>query len=1570
MITKQNTKDIYPLSPLQQGMFFHSLYDETSTAYFEQMSFHLRGDLNIGYIEKSLNELFKRHDILRTVFTQKTGKKLFQLVLKERTVDFYYEDISRKDNKGEYIETFKKEDKQRSFDLTRDVLMRLAIFQVDKAEYEFIWSHHHILMDGWCVGILVSEFFEIYNSFLENRSYQLPLVTPYRVYIDWLQKQDKTKAKNYWKSYLEGYEKKASVPKLKTKKSLDKGYKDAQVVLTLEKEKTAMLNHLAESNRVTLNIVTRAIWGILLGKYSDLQDVVFGAVVSGRPSEIEGVETMIGLFINTVPVRLRCKDDTPFDRFLQDVQEQDVESNSYHYLPLVDVQAQSTLKQDLLDHFIVFENYPRMDRVEGTSAGSENKNKNKNVASGFSNVNIYEQTNYDFFLMIIPGTQLTIRFKYNENQYNNRFVRRIANHFEQFINQVLLDDGIPIDELTLLSPEEKREILEKFNDTKADYPKEKTIHRLFEEQVEKSSEKIALMLEGQVLSYRKLNEKANQVARMLKRDCGVAAGDIVGICIHRSLEMIISIIGILKSGAACLPIDAKYPKERIGLIMNDSAMKALLKSAQLDLSSVQPHVVDVDGNMKKVLSYERENIENHRDAKELAYVIYTSGSTGRPKGVMLHHFGISNHMFTKINQLELDENDICCHNLSIGFVASIWQIFAPLVLGAQLHIYPEDIISSAYNLFRSVNNDNISVLEVVPSLMDTYLRLLESGEKKVDLSNLRILVLTGEKVLPSLVNRFYNIYSTYAIDLVNAYGQSEFSDDTLHYRLSAYTKVAIMPVGHPSFNTQVYVLDSKKRLQPVGVPGELYIGGHGLAVGYLNRTRLTVERFVPNPFIEGEKIFKTGDRVRWLPDGNIEFLGRVDNQVKIRGFRVELGEIESVLASHPLVEQVVVTARENKNEDKYLCAYYVSVSPKKGEETELKHFLSQKLPDYMVPAFLVQIEAVPLTPSGKIDRKSLPEPTPHVEEAYKAPRDEVEKRLVAIYSGVLNRDPNTIGTNANFFEQLGGDSLKVIMIISKIHRALEVEIPLMEFFEHPTIEWVAGFINGAQKTMFTPLVPTEKKEYYPLSSAQKRLFFMHQVKKNNTVYHVTQIVVLGGDLEIVELEETFRKLITRHECLRASFRLVEGEPVQQVQDNVDFTIEYFDLETEDPEEPIIRSFVRSFDLSQAPLLRVGLIHQHTHKQENIGSRYILMVDMHHIISDGTSIQILIKDFLVLFRGEELQPLKLHYKDYSEWQDREKENGKIREQEVYWLKKFDGELPVLYLPIDFPRPKIQSFEGHSLSFEIDEEKTRALEELAASMDVTLYMVLLAVLNIMVSKICHQEDVIIGTPVAGRRHADLENIVGMFANTLALWNQPSGHKSVTQFLEELRENTLEAFENQDFQWDELVQKLGKPKDPGRSPIFDVMFALETQNDQMEASKLVEFHQSLPSNAANAADYPNSSHAPGLVHMKTHNNTHFDLLLVGTKFFEKLVFLFEYSTRLFKEKTINAFGNYFKKIVDAVLQDPGRRIGDIEILNAEETAKLVEKIKNKKGALFAVNRNDQQQAKLEESEVDFDF
>jgi amino acid adenylation domain-containing protein len=945
----------------------------------------------------------------------------------------------------------------------------------------------------------------------------------------------------------------------------------------------------------------------------------------------------------------------------------------------------------------------------------------------------------------------------------------------------------------------------------------------------------------------------------------------------------------------------KLPDEEVlknipGIAFIKKEDKALLRETSRD-------IVFLDNIREMAAPYPRGNPLHVNQPGDLLYLISTSGSTGIPKSIMMEHRNLVNLLNFQLYETAVDFKRVL-QFASIGFDVSFQEIFSTLLAGGELYLIDRDTKQDVYRLLELIDRNQINVLYWPPA----YLKYIFSEEmhRARFPKSVQHIITAGEQLIITKSLREY--IKKAGIYVHNHYGPAETHVVTSLVLEPTGKIPELPPIGKPIDNTLIYILDENKNLKPIGTIGELYIAGSNLGRGYHRREELTARKFIPNPFVEGQFMYRSGDLARWLPDGNIEFIGRADHQVKIRGFRIELGEIETRLMEIDFIKEAVIVDYKDPDGEKYLCAYFVS--QKEVEVSEIKDILASDLADYMVPLYFVPLEKIPLTSNGKVDKKKLPLPEFKTNEIHVGPRNDVEMKLMAIWSDILGIDKG-IGIDANFFEW-GGHSLKATILITRIHQIFDVKLSLGEMFDQPTIRGLAALITESAADTFSSIEPVEKKEYYPLFSAQKRLYILQQMDPDSIAYNLPRVVMLEGEVEIGRLEKAFQELINRHESLRTSFHLIQNVPIQKTHQEVSVPLAYWEMEEEAARNKV-RTFIAHFDLKKAPLLRVGLIKigAHTH---------ILMVDLHHIITDGISNNVLLQDFNALYNGEGLAAIKLHYKDFSQWQNSAKEQQASQRQQEFWLQQFPGEPPVLNLPTDFPRARVQSFEGSSISFRIGKKNHHALRTLALKYDATLYMVLLALFNILLAKITSQEDIIIGTPVAGRRHKGLEKITGMFVNTLALRNFPTGARRVSAFLTDLRKRTLDAFDNQEYPFEELVEHVVVNRDLSRNPLFDTMFALHTVESQ-------------------PADEPGKGLAGFNIKPFRHESriNKFNLSLNAT-LGETLSLSFGYSTKLFKHETMERFITYFKTIMSAVLKDEMKKIAQIEIVSVEEKRLLL--------------------------------
>ncbi|MEK5408520.1 amino acid adenylation domain-containing protein [Paenibacillus sp. FSL W8-0439] len=1232
----------------------------------------------------------------------------------------------------------------------------------------------------------------------------------------------------------------------------------------IDGEEYSKLIDICKSSNWLLYTSLLAVTKICLSNYSGSSSVVTGSPI---PNEHDNDRL--------IPICSDCSDSDSFKDYLLKLKDILTDAYKYHALPLDALLSESQATKGNLRAEDLFDTVVLLENIHPLGMRSSNKpliisfNKKENTV------------------------EMSLVFQ--DFALGSLYAERLCKHFDTVLKAVLDDMNRKISELQLLAPEEFEEIMNVFNDTKTEFPQTKTIHQIFEEQVQRTPDNVAVICEGYKLTYQELNAHANQFAWKL-RDAGVGAEALVPIIVDRSLEMMIGIMGILKAGGAYLPIDPNFPTDRIQYMLGDCGA-ALLVTVKKYKQTIEFAGEIICLDERYFDEYDRSDLPAFSKVTDLAYVIYTSGSTGKPKGVMIEHRSVVSRINWMKNMYPITEQDVILQKTPYTFDVSVWELFLYQMVGAKLVMLPPFGEKDPEMIKHAISEHGVTIIHFVPSMLNGFLEHLEHSKDKAALKSLKYLFTSGEALKANNAEKTKQLIG---INVANLYGPTEATVDVTYYNCCDTDQTrGIVPIGKPIDNIQMYIIDHNNHLMPVGIKGEICISGNGVARGYLNKPELTAEKFVANPFAKGEKMYRTGDLGRWLPDGNIEYLGRMDDQVKIRGYRIELGEIESVLQQIPEVKEAAVLAKDDGTGDKHLAAY---LNYKVNDFSQVKSYLSKMLPDYMIPSRFVRVERMPLTPNGKLDRKALAALDGDVQthNEYIPPSTETEKGMEVIWEEILGA--KRIGVQDSFFD-LGGHSLKAITLISAVHKKWNVLIPLKDIFDYPTIQELSQRVEEGSHSAYSFIQQADKADCYPVSSTQKRLLILSQIDRDGKSYHMPCMLSLKGKVNKQQLEHTFQTLVNRHELLRTSFEIRNDEAVQFINEQVDFELKSNNANEEEI-EALLERFIQPFDLGKAPLFRAGLV-QFTE------DHHLLMMDMHHIISDGVSMNIIVKEFMDLYRGDEITPLAVQYKDYAVWQQEQLGSEMMKKQEQYWLQLFEGEIPVAELQTDYPRPEMQSFEGSRLRFMLDARLTQQMNELAERTDSTLYMIMLAAYNIMLSKYTGQHDIVVGSPIAGRSHADVQNMMGLFVNTLAMRNAPVGSKSLLAFLKEVRQNALAAFENQGYPFEELIEKLQVRRNASRNPLFDTMFSLQN----MDAVKLELDELEIQS-------YPYVLKIAKL-----------DLTIEATETEQGIELQFEYNINLFKGETIARMGGHYAKILEAMVGNPEQLLSAIEMVTQEE-------------------------------------
>ncbi|AVH65365.1 non-ribosomal peptide synthetase [Nostoc sp. 'Peltigera membranacea cyanobiont' N6] len=1540
---------IYPLSSMQQGMLFHTLYQPESRIYFEQFRFTLYGDLNKSSFEQAWQQVVQRHSALRTLFVWKNRKQPVQVVRRQVNLPWINRDLrllSTEEQQTQII-SFLNTDKEQSFELDKAPLMRFVLFQLADETYHFIWSFHHILLDGWSWPILFKEIFAFYDSINNNQQLYLTPTRSYRDYINWLQQQDLSSAEEFWRRTLEGFT--ASTPLVVEQAVGQIAHQQTTNIRHqhLSAEATATLKSFAQQHHLTVSTLVQAGWALLLSRYSGESDVVFGATVSGRPHNLSGVESIVGLFINTLPVRIKIPETADLLPWLVQLQQEHIEREQYSYTSLVDIQGVSEIprNQPLFESIVVFENYPVNATLQALPG-------NLRIADRQA----LGETNYPLTVVAIPGDELVIKINYDRDRFDADTIDRMIGHLLTLLQGITTNSHRNIGELPLLTPAEKDLLLVQWNATQAAQPINDCIHQLFEQHVEKTPESVAVVYENQRFTYRELNQRANQLAHHLQR-LGIKPDAPVGICLERSLEAAVAILATLKAGGACVPLDPTYPPERLAFILADTGATVVLTQASLkgigdwglgtreqenlvrdsdSLPSTQspvpsPQMILLNEGWDAIAKESDINLQTDTQAQNLAYIIYTSGSTGTPKGTLVPHRSLTN--LIEHHQAKMTTGVGVLQFASLSFDVSYHEMFAAWGLGGTLYMIGESDRKDLDKLIQLLAQEPIAKVFLPVTLWQQLAEIY--GDEEHLFQNIREAIACGEqlqitqpmiKLFGRLENcRLYNLYGPTEADLVTSY---TFGDQPEEWPIYP-------PIGKPAVNVQVYLLNHNLQPVPIGVPGELYVSGDGLARGYLNRPDLTEQKFVPNPFynskfkipygnakgVQNSKLYKTGDLARYLSDGNIEFLGRIDDLVKVRGFRVELGEVEAVLSKHPQINQAVAKVFGQSAREKYLVAYFVPIQGQTVTIEQLRTFLQDQLPDYMIPSAFVQMESFPLTSNGKVNRRTLLEPTtsrPELAQTFVAPRTPTEEILAGIWRDVLGLEQ--VGIYDNFFN-LGGHSLLATQVISLTRKAFKVELPLRSLFESPAIATLARTVETATKHELSPdIIPFKAVRtcdgVLPISLTQLEFWFFEQFYPGNPVYNLPLVYRVTGSLDVKALEQSLREIVRRHETFRSTFKVENGQVVYTISPEPVFDFAVIDSqnipETE-AKRQAEKEIKQPFDLARGPLLRSKLWRLSE-------TEHLLVVTTHHIVADGWSFSVLTQEMATLYEAfsqgkpSPLTELPIQYADFAHWQRQLLQGQVLESQMQFWKQHLGVNPPVLKLPTDYPRPAVRTFTGARQPLVISSDLTKALKTLSQQEGVTLFMTLLAALKTLLFCYTGQPDIIVSTTVANRTRPETEGLIGFFVHLLPFCTNLEGNPSFRELLRRVREVALGVYAHQEMPFIKLLEELQPVRDSSYTLLAQVMFVFQnTPEDDLKLANLTLKEEFIATDTKDTAE--------------------FDLNLTLQETTEGIEGALVYRTDLFTPATIARMVTVFQNLLEYLVTNPDLRLRELPFLNEGE-------------------------------------
>ncbi|HEX8362163.1 MAG TPA: amino acid adenylation domain-containing protein, partial [Longimicrobium sp.] len=1492
------------LSFAQQRLWFLEQLGSAGRAYHIAKSLRLRGGLHRDALVRALDRIVERHEALRTTFVEVDGEPV-QVIAEAGGFQLAEHDLAGHPDAEAELRRLMAEESGAPFDLAAGPLIRGRLVRVAADDHVLLVTMHHIVSDGWSMEVVVRELGALYGAFRNGEADPLPaLPVQYADFSAWQRRwvdgEVLQRQADFWKTALAGAPELLALPADRPRPARQDPA-GAFAALELDAELTAGVKALGQRHGTTLFMTLMAAWATVLARLSGQDDVVIGTPTANRGrKEVEG---LIGFFVNTLALRMDLSGAPTVAELLARVKAGALGAQHNQDIPFEQV-VEVVKPARSMAHTPLFQ---VMFAWQGSPAGSLELAGLELAAAGAS---AHSTAKFDLSLSLQESDGAIVGgVTYATALFDAATVERHLGYLRAVLAAMVADDAQPVDSIPLLSADERRQVVEGWNATAADYPAGLCVHQLFEAQAELTPGAVAVVCDGASLTYAELNARANRLAHHL-RELGVGPDARVAVCSARTPELVAGLLAILKAGGAYVPLDPAYPDERLRHILADSAPVVLLAQESLAGRFAGVPVLVLDD----AAAWAHQPDGNPRPAgltpDHLAYLIYTSGSTGMPKGVMVRHQGLTHYVdWAKTAYAGGRPASFALYS-SIAFDLTVTSLYVPLVTGGSVVVYGErgegDI-----PVLRVFDEDAVDVVKLTPA----HLALLEGH----DLAGRRIrtLVVGGEELKAPLARSIVEA-SAGEMRIFNEYGPTETVVGCMIHRFDAERdRGAAVPIGRPIANTRMYVLDADGQPVPVGVVGELYIGGAGVARGYLNRPELTAERFVEDTF-HGGRMYRTGDLGRWLADGTIEFLGRNDFQVKIRGFRIELGEIEARLGAHPGVREAVVLARTDAPGDARLVAYYASAEALEAEA--LRAHLASALPEYMVPAAYIRLDALPLTPNGKTDRKALPAPEGEAfaTRAYEAPAGDTETALAGIWAELLRVE--RVGRRDHFFE-LGGHSLLAVQVISRVRQALGVQAVLGDLFARPVLADFAGGLDTATRAALPAIEPAERGEGNPLSFAQQRLWFLEQIG-TGTAYHIPIRLRLTGTLDRVALVRALDRIVERHEALRTVFTLVDGEPVQRLASEARFHLAAFDLAGRAEAEAELNRLVAEetntpFDLEHGPLIRGRLVRL-------AADDHVLLVTMHHIVSDGWSMGVLTRELSALYgafvRGEAdpLPALPVQYADYAAWQRKWVDGEVLKQQADYWKTTLAGAPELLELPADRPRPARPDHVGAAVAVELDEKLTAALKALSQRNGTTLYMTMLAGWAAVLGRLSGQDDVVIGTPTANRGRGEIEGLIGFFVNTLALRMDLSGAPSVAELLGRVKARSLAAQHHQDIPFEQVVELVQPARSMAHTPLFQVMFAW-----QHAAQGGLE----LPGLTLGAV-----GGAPRV-------SAKFDLSLTLAETGGKIVGAMEYATALYDAATIERYLGYLRLVLQAMAADERQSVARLPLLPAAERTQVVE-------------------------------